>query len=408
MFKRRKKVRLVLLLVAIVAGITFGHGIGATTVKPIKVGALIPLSGPFSADGVAFHDGIKMAIDELNEEGGLLGRSVKMVVFDIEDMMAEKLVAAAEELIGRQKVDFVVTGYAGMGPDVEYFGKYDVPYFHFDGSIRTVEMVRNDPNKWNVFMMGDVEEPYGRTTFDIVSNLSYDFPNKKVAIISGDFEWDRLYTQGIAKRAKEKGWKVVIYEVVPYGTREWRPLLTKIRSENPAVVVFEILSPPDAATFLRQFKQCPTDSLIQFGYVMIIPEFLEIMGKEADGALGITTNAAIPVTKKGKAWIERFKKKYGRKPKSISGTVWDGVMCWAQAVKEIGDVTKYREICKYIEDHPYHGVVGVFDFDEDHKVLESLSMPMHYYQVQNGDAVLYHLHTAPVEGVEFKLPPWMK
>jgi len=412
---RRSKVFRKLLVVCLVAVLAIAVPLvsgclpgkpAAPPAEPIKIGGLVPVTGPFAADGITFRDGMDMAIAEINEQGGLLGRPLELVVFDIEDMMAEKLAAAGVRLVEQEKVDLLITGYAGMGPDVEYLGKYDVPYLHFDGSILTVEMFREDPNKWNVFMMGDVEEPYGRKTFEVVTQLPYEFPNNKAAVIAGDFEWDRLYTQGFKNAAIQAGWDVVVDEVTPYGTREWGPLLSKIKAEDPAIIHFEILDPADAVTFFRQWAEAPTNSLIQYGYVLAIPSFIETMGAEANGALGITTNAPLP-TPQGEAWKDRFRTRFGKEPQSISGTVYDGIMAWAEAVKRVGNVTDYRAVCQALEDYPYEGVIGTFDFDEDHKIPAGPTMPMHYYQVQNGKLVLLYTDITPVPGTSFETPPWL-
>src|SRR4030042_7046963 len=109
-----------------------GCGESTTTVEPIRVGVTEKITGPYASDAKVSMEGITMAIDEINAAGGILGRPLEMVVFDIEDMTAEKIVAAAEELIIKEKVDVLLSGYAGMGPDYEQFGKYDVPFFNMD------------------------------------------------------------------------------------------------------------------------------------------------------------------------------------------------------------------------------------------------------------------------------------
>ena len=378
-------------------------------VEPIKVGALIPVTGPYAADGLTMDEGIRLAVEEINEQGGLLGRPVEMVVFDIEDMMAEKLIASAEKLIGRDKVDLVITGYAGMGPDYEVYGKYDVPYLNDDGSIRCIEMMEEDPNKWNILQMGEGEAAYGYTIFDATVGIPYEFPNNKVAIIAGDFEWDRLYMGGFKERAEETGWEVVMFEVVPYGTREWGPILTKIRTLDPALLAVEILDPADTVTLFREFMEDPTNTILQLGWSVIIPEFVEILGAEGDGILGASTTTPI-YTPEAEAFKQRFKDRFGKEQSGCSGYVYQGVMAWAEAVRKVGDPTDYRAVIKRMRDHPEDQkvIVGIFDWREVQYAVTGPDYPMHLVQVQNGERVDLMLHLEPIPGRKFEIPPWLK
>lgn len=374
--------------------------------EPILVGAPIPVTGPFAADGEVMNSGIQMAIDDINAKGGLLGRKLKIDIFDIGDMTPEKLMSAADKLVMRDKVAVNVTGYAGMGPDIPAFGKYPPPYIHFDGSQTTIDMVQK--NKYsNIFMLGDVEKPYGELTFDIITKkLPYKLTNKKIAILTGDFEWDKKVTEGIKERAIESGWDVVMYEIFPYGTREWGPLLTKIRSIDPAIISFSDLDPADAKTFLEQFQTKPTKSIIDMGYVITVPDFANIVGSAGNGVLGIATNSVIPGPK-GDEWEKRFKEKFNKEPGlSIGGTVYDGVMIWAEAVKKVGKVDDYKAVQKAIKENTYEGVIGKFTFDQDNKVPTSNdTLPMHFFQVKNGKPVLLYCGTD--KKGEFLTPTWL-
>lgn len=379
--------------------------------EPIKIGAPDPLTGAYAVDGIFFLNGTIMAAEEINAEGGLLGRPLEVVPFDIEDMMAEKVMAAAEKLIGRDKVDVAITSCNAAGPDVEAFGNYDVPYIHFNATVGSVELYHADPNRWNVFMVGDVGGPYGAMDFDVTQLLPYQFPNNKLAVIKADYEWDREYANGFRDRAVENGWEVVVDEVVPYGTSEWGSLLVKIRAENPAVIVASFYSVPDLVTLFRQWNEDPTDSILCFGYGVSIPEFPEMLGGgEGDGVTGFTAAAPLP-TAEAREWAERYEARFNEEaPKNASvATCYDNVMLWAAAVRRVGDVEDYRAICEAIEDYPYTGLNGVYDFDEDHKIpAGGTAYPQQYLQIQNGEIVAIYAQLTPISGTAFELPPWLE
>ena len=381
--------------------------------EPILIGVPIPMTGDFVADGAGYHQGIKFAVDKINDGGGLLGQQVKIVLFDTQDFAPERLMRAADKLVGQDKVDAVHAGWAGWGQDVRAFGNYDVPFFQFDESISCVTIMRSDPVKYhNVWQLGDIERNCAIDSFQVVDQLPYKWPNKKFAIIVTDDAWGREVGLGLKETAKKRGWEIVLHQVVPYGTREWGPILTKIRLLNPALIHVEDASPPDVITFFRQFMKAPSNSIINFGYSVFPPEFMITMGKEADGIIGFAMTAMYsPVgpTPESNTWIKQFRAKMKAEPRAGACAVYTGVMVWAEAVKAVGDVKKYKAINDYIANNRFKTILGHYvKFSKDH-VLTIKSWPQSHVQVQDG--ILTTIYTKPGEkylNYKFQTPPWIK
>ena len=203
-----------------------------------------------------------MAVADLNAAGGLLGRPVELKVFDIEELLPETVAASKDYLIDKEKVDVVVEGYGGYGPDFEAYGaNSDVPFIHGSGSVRAAEMVKTDPAKYgNMFQVFSIEADYGKRAWEGIIQFEdkYTYPNKKIAILHGDLEWDLNYTAAVAAEAEKAGWQVVMNETFPYGTTDWGSILTKIRAEQPAAIVCSVLSVADISSFVKQFMENPT------------------------------------------------------------------------------------------------------------------------------------------------------
>ena len=225
-----KRALLLVLIVAFVLGYT-GFVCAA---DPIKIGAPTPMSGPYVSDGVGYYRGVKMAVDDLNEAGGLLGRKVEIIRFDVQQFEPERVMQAADELVGKKKVVAVHAGWAGWGQDVRAYGKYDAPTFVWDGSDETNAVWREDPEKHsNIFIMVDGQKAHAEITWGTMEQLPYEYPNKKAVVINADGAWEQGVGDGMGKMAKKSGWDVPMHETVPYGVREWRPILAKIRDIKP-------------------------------------------------------------------------------------------------------------------------------------------------------------------------------
>lgn len=358
----------------------------------IKIGVPSPLSGIYAADALGYRQCLEFAIEEINEGGGLLGRQLQMVHYDIGILSPEKLMAAAVVLIEQEKVDSIHGGWSGWGQNVRAFGRYKVPTFFADASISSINTFRKHKKQYNnIFQMCDVEKPLAVGVLDMMSSLDYSYPNRKIVVIATDDDWGYRIREAMETGAEPKGWKVEMSEVVPYGIQNWEPLLTKIRNINPAWIHLEVANPGDVKAFLNQFNQNPTQSLINLGYGLMPPNLIETLGNRADGLLGkVVFTMPLPhgPTKESKQWLQRFRGRYGNNPTTAGYLSYVSLKMWASAVTAVGDVKAYEQINNQLATMTFTGIEGgVWKFDKDHKIPMSKATPMLGMQVQAGQLV---------------------
>ncbi|MCF8068378.1 MAG: ABC transporter substrate-binding protein [Desulfobacterales bacterium] len=379
--------------------------------ETIKVGAPLCLTGAYAADGLGYLRGIEMAVNDLNDTGGLLGRKLEIVKFDTQELAPERVMQAADYLIGQKNVDSVHGGWAGWGQDVRAYGKYDVPFFNWDASINSITVFREDPKRYsNVYQLNDVERALSGNMFDVMKNLPISYPNKKIAIITADDSWGMESAAGMKEQAEKNGWTVALHETVPYGTREWGSILTKVREAQPAIIYVEIVYSPDLITFFRQFMEQPTKSLINLGYGLSLPDFITNIGAEGDGLMGETTGLPGPIapTPESKAWVDKFKATYNIDPAAGSFAVYSGVMMWAEAVKMAGDVKDYKNINANLAGKEFKSIGGkMLKFNEDNLVTTQ-TWPLSHLQIQNGELVTIYHGPEKYLDYKFQTPSWMK
>ncbi len=397
---------LLLFATCLVFSVAAAGGKEETGTKPIKIGAPLPLTGSYAADGEHMLMGLELAVDDLNANGGLLGRPVELVKFDIEDLLAETVQAAAEYLLIKQKVDVVIEGYGGWGPDfLSFGGKSEVPFFHGSGSIQGAKLVEENPAEyWNMFQVFSIEANYGVRAYQGLTQFAstYVYPNKRIALIHGDLEWDLFYTAAVKELALKDGWEVVMDETVPYGTTDWGPILMKIRQSKPAAIVCSILSVSDISSFVLQFMENPTPSLLDISYMVVFKETQDAVGEKLKGVMGYVTSY-VPPGPVGDAWKARFKAKFGMDvPLTTPPSTYDSVMVWAEAVKRVGNTTDYRAICDAIRANPYKGLLGTYNFNNPQQTVQvSKDFPIAYAQYLGGGKLAFY-------GTDqFIMAPWI-
>jgi branched-chain amino acid transport system substrate-binding protein len=387
---------------------------GAMAADTIPVGVPLAMTGAYTGSGDDYFKGIKMAIDEINEAGGLLGKQLEIIRYDSKEFAPEVVMQGADYLCGQKKVASVHAGWAGWGQDVRAYGKYDVPFFADDGSQAAVDVFREDPVKYNnIYQITDVGVEQAKSMFRVLMALPYEYPNKKVVIINTDDSWGVEVGDTLSKNFKDIGWKVAKRETVPYGTNEWGAILTRIRRINPSLIHIEIPSAQENITFFQQFIKKPTNSIISLGWGITPREVVENLGKTADGIVGeMPTGLPGPVapTPEGQAWIDKYVRLYKHQIPAGSWATYTGVMAWANAVKNVGDAYDFKAVNKYLQENGYEGHQGLIKWDKDNVLRAQPAAPVVHYQVQGGEliAIFTDPPTKPYKDFKFKVPLWIK
>jgi len=388
-------------------------GGSAHAAETIKIGVVAPLTGSFADEGNEMVRGVEMAVEELNAKGGVLGKKLEIIKGDVGDFSAEKIVSVAEKIINKDKVDCVITQYLGGVADIKAFGGTEVPYLHMDTSQAAADLVKANIDKyWNIFQICPTEQigyPPGIVDFivRVFPKAMGKYPNNKLALVTMVRAYNDRISGVFRELIKKHNWELVVDEKTPTGTVEWGSVLTKIRQEKPAVIYFNDHVPADEVSFLDQFHNNPTKSMVFIQYGPSNPAFISLGKEKTNGIFWGTAFAT--VGPKGDAWRDRYRKKYKEEPGvgTAAGT-FTSTMIWAEAVKKVGTEKDYKEVCRVIREYPYNitGVTHVFDPSNQTGIYGEGLSPFLVYQVQS----LKHQLVSPLPfaTTKMQLPPWMK
>ncbi|MBW2617874.1 MAG: ABC transporter substrate-binding protein, partial [Deltaproteobacteria bacterium] len=321
----------ILIIIALV--ITFCCG-SALAEDPIKVGAPVPLTGPYASVGQTMLRAYEMAADEINAEGGLLGRQLKVISGDVSDCQAENAMAVAERLIAAG-VDMVNTGFDSFSnANIKVYGKYDMPYMTGSSNhIFSDAIEEGMPGTNNCFMYVWKEFAYGYSLldelFEAPKKMGWTPPNKKIAVIKVDFAYAMAPADLFVEGAKAKGYEVVMDEVIQFGKVDYGTILTKIERLKPSYVFFTDPAPDDAARFAIQFydrfAKKGLEAIVVQQYAPGTPEFMELVGVEkAEGVLyiGGSVRQWLPANKE---FLDRWESRYKERPFDIYSVIcYDG------------------------------------------------------------------------------------
>ena len=396
----------------------------ALTGEPIVIGAPFAQSGPA---GIADHrdcwNGTELAIEEINNAGGINGRPLALSVTDIDILTPEGITAAFQKLVAEKVSAFQSAFVIIPPPALDAAAAYGAPYMSGDTSIDAIEMAQADPVKYGNYFSDPAETYYGSGFVTFLSKLSdsgqWTPINNKVDIIRGDTAYNMNIAEATVEAIAASGGKWELGQVIDItaGTKDWGPVIAKLQANPAGAIMVDHWIGAELASFSQQFAGDPVaDSLVYLQYGPSQPEFLQIAGAAAEGFVWGTVIGVGNTSAEDKELRAAYQAKFSVDDVTMgmvySGWCYDTVQVLANAWRNV-DPADFAAVNEYIKANPYDGVTGHLDFSNQsvsiYPTVETdpaKGVTHYFYQVQGGR----HTTIAPDGDAEaaFVKPAWMQ
>jgi len=296
---------------ALVATCLLPAGTASAQKGPIKVGLILPETGPLAANGKDMANGMQLFFEE--QGWRLAGREIKLITEDDEGKPPTGL-AKARSLVESQGVHLLMgplsaaVGYA-VAP---YVDAKKVPTSFPIVSAEDITQRKRSPyivrTGWT---SAQPSHPFGKWAYD---NLGY----RKIAMIGYDFAFGWEVAAGFQRTFEEAGGQVVQKLWPPLGTADFAPYLAQLRRDVDAI--YAIFSGADALRFAKQYSEAGLKNKLALigGGTFTDEHVLRSMGDEV---LGVVTalhySAALP-NPANKKFVQAYEAKYRQIPSYYS------------------------------------------------------------------------------------------
>lgn len=358
--KTRFSIVAVLVLLVIIGWVCYRYGPNLVRREPIKVGILHSLSGTMAISEKSVVDATLLAIEEINERGGLLGRPIEPVVADGKSNWTT-FADEAERLITEEKVCVVFGCWTSASRKtvepvfekhnhllfypVQYEGLEQSPYIVYTGAAPNQQIV--PAVKWCLDKLGN-----------------------RVFLVGSDYVFPRTANAIARDQIVALGATVVGEEYILLGSRDVKAVVEEIVAAQPDVILNTINGDSNGVFFRELRKAGITPDKIPTMSLSIAEEELRTLdAARMVGDYACWNYFQSVDTDENRAFVERFKNKYGqdRVTDDPMEAAYFGVYLWAQAVREaeteaVGEVRK--AITKQSLQAP-GGLVSV-DFENNH------------------------------------------
>jgi len=240
---------------------------GAQAQGTIKFGFVSSLSGPFTPWGVQVRDGMKMAVDELNEKGGVLGRKFELVERDDKNSPSEG-VTAFRYLVEREGI--VAAGgmiSSGVGLAVSREAEsLQVPHFLTMSGAHDI-LKKNSRYTFRTCL------PAAPANMEAIAAMIKEKKITRVGVIVADYAWGHSLREAVESLIKPLPGVKLQMEVAPVPEKDFTPYLRKLQGLDPELII-STGHPPGAPTITRQAIELgmkaqiigpwyPTDFMVQ-------------------------------------------------------------------------------------------------------------------------------------------------
>ena len=364
------------LKLTVVAAITAAAGVVMAQDMIVKIGHVGPISGAQASYGKDNENGARMAIDDLNAAGVMIGGKKAKFELMAEDDAADPKQGAA---VAQKLCDAKVAGIAGhlnSGTTIPASKIYN------DCGIPHITPSSTNPN---------LTKPGYKTTWRLLANdnalgagLAYYAADalklKRIAVID-----DRTaYGQGVAdvfkKTAAAKGITIVDEQFTTDKSVDFMSILTAIKAKNPDGIFFGGMD-PQAGPMLRQMEQLGLNNVKYFGGdgICTMELIKQAAGaKTLDNVICAEGGASLDKMPGGKAWKARYDAKYPGQFQIYSPYVYDAVNVLVDSMKRAGSADPKVYISKIVETN-YKGITTNVQFEPNGE-LKNPAMTLYTYK----------------------------
>lgn len=300
----------------------------------IKVGLSITQTGPYSPPAIFELRGYQLAIDEINEAGGLLGRKLNLIKYD-DQGNPSTAVQLYQKLLTDDKVDLLVSPYqtdltAAVAPIVNRAKKV-MPSLAAN--------VENYSGKYPYLIQAITQTPqYMTPAMDLAASKGY----KTVALLIQNTQFPIQLAGGIEDEVKKLGMKIVFKESYDPSTTDFSALVLKAGKAQPDVIVGATYL-ADAEGIVRAAKsQNVAAKMFAFSIGPVEPEFYKSLGSAANGIFGTTLYFPSLHTEGNEAFVKGFKAKFDVEPDYHAAVAYASMKLLGQAVSEVGSLDQEK------------------------------------------------------------------
>lgn len=365
MFKIATKKRLIMVLIAVMMTSSLIAGCGSTQTsskqEPIKFGVIGPYTGPNAKPGLSMKQGVTLAVEEINQAGGINGQMLEALFEDDASVPAQS-VSATEKLVTKDEVAFLIGTFnsATTLADMKTIEKEKIPMLV---PIAVANDITETGNKW-------VFRNCATNPLQASQLMDYIYKNtnqRKFAVIHENTDYGKGLADSVTKYVKEKGGSATT-ESYNIGDTDFYAQLTNIKNSQPdAIIICGNLS--EGSQITRQTKELNSQAqLYGFGGLSSF-DYNKIASGSNEGLICTSYFESSSPNQLAQKFVKAYKEKFGVNPDMFAAAIYEAVYLAKASIEKSGDTKDVEKFRTALRDQlaalkEVLGVQGPTTFDE--------------------------------------------
>lgn len=331
--------------------------------EAIKIGGIAPLSPPGGVQtGESLRDGMIVAVEELNANGGILGQPVELIVEDTSGV-PEKGVAAFERLATAEEV-VGVTGSAhsavcsAVGPVAQETNTVFIAGECWSDSVTAAQI----PEVFRVTVANSL-------VYSVAADWVKEAGFENIAIISENSDWGFGIIDVFTENLKDTGANVTSF-TAERTVSDFTPQLLQLKRADPRPdLIVAGFTGSNLLLMLRQaydlgLAPSPETAIFAAGADVLEPEFWDVMGDAGKYVIGNPAGLpGKPDTPLSRSFGEAYQQKFDRPANAVAMEGYDGVMVLAEAIEAAG-TTESDAVEEALRELRWDGTRGTIFFPQ--------------------------------------------
>jgi len=374
-----------LLVLVLACGLILSLSGMSLAADSIKIGFHAPLTGFAASDGKSATEGAKLAVQQINAAGGVLGKNLELIVYDDQAKPAQAI-PIANKLIGQDRVVFGISGsYSGPTRSAAgVFQEAKIPYISAYGIHP--DITRAGEYVFRTSFLGRIQ---GKAGAKLIGDM---MGKKKVVMITLQNDFGKSLAAGFEEMAPTYGIEILGAYQYSIKDRQFGSIVAKVKADNPEAIYasgYYFTAGPLVSQLRAAGITCPI--IGQEGYDS--QKFIEIAGMAAEGII-ITTSldrdSTVPETAD---FIKAFEKQAGFKSDMVAASGHTAVMVAADAIQRAGS-TDSAKILAALKTTDLKVSTGTIRFNALGEVMKAVQIQVvkdgnwHHYAVIDDPALL--------------------
>ncbi len=359
-----KKTIWIIVIVAVLGGGYFF--LGKTRVaeegSTVKIGAILMLSGDFAMPGEASQKGIELAVKDINDSGGVLGKKLEVVYQD--DKGDPKETVNAFYNLVNQKVRLIV------GPNFTPAGSAVVPIIEKNNallispSLGSEKFIAQSKNAFNVW-------PPDRDISFRLAEYLFEKGYRKIAIFGSQQEWEKSQAEFVKQKFESLGGTITDFEIPLADNKDLRTEALKVKTSNPEAVVFTNYE----ETFIASVRLRELGVKSPFFSVLLDDHSITRSKGALEGTIFVTSYSPT------KEFIDKYAKAYNMPPQFPADSAYDAAYLLAEAINKAGSTDTDAVVKVLAGIKEWKGASGDITFTS-----ERYAVKMPKYNLVKGDS----------------------